>query len=65
MSTRRERAIKRKGWVMSANRRNGLVPKCRRCGEPGPHFVPPCFGDIGFYSCDPPADIRNHSRDPI
>ena len=38
---------------------------CGRCGQPGPHFIPPCFGDIGFYSCDPPADIRNHTRDPI
>jgi len=27
-----------------------------------PHFVPPCFGDIGFFMCDPPADIRNHTR---
>jgi hypothetical protein len=27
-----------------------------------PHFVPPCFGDVGFFMCDPPADIRNHTR---
>jgi hypothetical protein len=25
---------------------------CSNCGKPGPHFVPPCFGDEGFYMCD-------------
>ena len=51
MSTRRERAEKRRQWVMSANKRLGLVKRCPNCGEAGPHFVPPCFGDPGFYSC--------------
>jgi hypothetical protein len=23
------------------------------CGETGPHFVPPSFGDSGFYICTP------------
>lgn len=23
------------------------------CGEPGPHFVPPSFGDPGFFTCTP------------
>jgi len=27
-----------------------------------PHFVPPSFGTIGFYLCNPPEDITNHSR---
>lgn len=22
------------------------------CGEVGAHFVPPCFGDQGFFTCD-------------
>ena len=35
---------------------------CPRCGLVGPHFVPPCFGQIGFFACDPPSDLRNHSR---
>ncbi len=65
MSTRRERALRRQGWVRAANRRKGLVPRCPECGQAGPHFVPPCFGDIGFFSCNPPADIVNHSRDSI
>lgn len=24
---------------------------CLACGEKGPHYVPPCFGDDGFYYC--------------
>ncbi len=27
-----------------------------------PHFVPPSFGQIGFYACNPPTDLTNHSR---
>ena len=27
--------------------------KCPNCGEEGPHFVPPCFGDPGFFHCKP------------
>lgn len=27
-----------------------------------PHFVPPSFNQIGFYACDPPADLTNHTR---
>lgn len=26
--------------------------KCSNCGEAGPHFIPPSFGDSGFYSCN-------------
>ena len=25
--------------------------KCLNCGEKGPHFVPPSFGDAGFFMC--------------
>ena len=36
---------------------------CLACGERGPHFVPPSFGDIGFYTCQPiPPDLQNHTR---
>lgn len=24
---------------------------CRECGKPGPHFVPPSFGEAGFFMC--------------
>lgn len=24
---------------------------CINCGKPGPHFVPPSFGESGFYTC--------------
>lgn len=29
---------------------------CSNCGEKGPHFVPPCFGDPGFFICDKKED---------
>lgn len=38
------------------------------CGTPNctygdqPHYVPPGFGMIGFYACDPPEDLTNHTR---
>lgn len=28
------------------------LKKCMNCGEDGPHFVPPSFGDKGFFMCD-------------
>lgn len=27
-----------------------------------PHFVPPGGNTIGFYLCDVPDDLRNHTR---
>lgn len=27
-----------------------------------PHFIPPSFGHVGFYLCDMPADLTNHTR---
>lgn len=27
------------------------VASCLNCGGMGPHFVPPSFGDPGFYTC--------------
>lgn len=32
--------------------------KCINCGEEGPHFVPPCCGDPGFFSCKPKEVCR-------
>lgn len=28
-----------------------MLATCLNCGEPGPHFVSPSFGDPGFYIC--------------
>lgn len=29
------------------------IPRvCRNCGGRGQHFVPPCFGDLGFFICE-------------
>lgn len=25
---------------------------CPNCAEKGPHFIPPSFGESGFYTCD-------------
>jgi hypothetical protein len=37
------------------NRENSkvLIPKsiCSNCGKLGSHFVPPIFGEAGFYAC--------------
>lgn len=35
-------------------------PDCTFGDEP--HFVPPSFGQIGFYLCDRPTDLTNHTR---
>jgi len=35
-------------------------PDCTYGDEP--HFVPPSVGDIGFYMCQVPKDIVNHTR---
>ena len=32
------------------------MKECMNCGEDiskGGHYVPPCFGDIGFFHCKP------------
>ena len=28
-----------------------IIRPCSNCGEEGPHFVPPSFGDPGFFIC--------------
>lgn len=52
---RRAKAIARQNRDDAQRRRNsrGLSP-CLRCGQRSTgHFVPPSFGDTGFYICDP------------
>lgn len=29
---------------------------CLNCGKQGPHYVPPSFGDPGFYMCESKED---------
>ena len=36
--------------------------KCPNCGEDGPHFVGPSFGDPGFFLCDKPEKIEAKGR---
>lgn len=36
------------------------TPGCKYGDKP--HFVPPGLGDVGFFMCAPPSDIRNHTR---
>jgi hypothetical protein len=36
------------------------VPTCTFGDQP--HYVSPSVGQIGFYMCDIPDDIRNHTR---
>jgi hypothetical protein len=38
--------------------------KCPNCGKEGPHFVPPSFGDEGFYFCDKPTEPPSESDAP-
>src|ERR1700744_2237265 len=42
-----------------ADNRKGHHPDCI---DESPHFVPPSLGQIGFYPCCPPDDLRNHTR---
>lgn len=43
---RRRRRAEQKG-------KDRLIKACPNCGKKGPHFVPPCFGDPGFFVCEP------------
>jgi hypothetical protein len=52
MSKRKRRAQAHNRVTFARTWPNG-VPRhlCMACGEPGPHFVPPSFGDEGFFMC--------------
>jgi hypothetical protein len=32
--------------------------RCLNCGEYGSHFIPPCFGDKGFFICSKPKKTK-------
>lgn len=50
-SKRRAQAARRAANVNAMPAVRKLLAKCRNCGEPGPHFVPPSLGEPGFYMC--------------
>lgn len=54
MSTRKERRERSKTW------RGGV---CMNCGEKGPHYVPPSWGDPGFYSCKKKEEAREGTQE--
>jgi hypothetical protein len=48
-----KRRRKQKWRKVYANRiRDVFGGVCPNCKEPGAHFVPPSFGDPGFYICN-------------
>jgi hypothetical protein len=49
--TARKKRLARKASTEALLDRARPRPPCPECGEPGPHFVPPCFGQRGFYVC--------------
>jgi hypothetical protein len=46
---------KPRSWRRAKDARRNIVARlaaiCSRCGEPGPHFVPPSLGEEGFWAC--------------
>jgi len=56
MSNRKQRIKNRETYnaLMGQLEAQGKLnrPPCSNCGKPGAHFVPPSFGDEGFFSCD-------------
>ncbi len=52
---RRRKAAERvaRDRELSRNRKlSARFKNCLNCGEPGPHFAPPSFGDPGFFTCE-------------
>jgi hypothetical protein len=50
MTLRRDRRRGQKKYNKQS--RFQVLSICSNCGEPGPHFAPPSFGDPGFYLCE-------------
>lgn len=60
MSGGRAKRRKQKKWLATQQNRFRAFQGCPNCGEKEAHFVPPSFGDEGFYICAS-AD-RNEAR---
>jgi hypothetical protein len=68
---RRRKAAQRIAAEEERNRHRKFSAKFKLClngcGEPGPHFVPPSFGDPGFFMCTPKEesnDLGDPGNDP-
>lgn len=57
---RREQAARRQREYAQHGARR-VFPCPNGCGDPGPHYVPPSFGDPGFYLCTPTAQEATHA----
>ena len=54
--------MKRQKKKKKRNRPIWAPTECPNCGEKGPHFVPPSFGDKGFFMCKPKR-LTNNPRE--
>jgi len=56
----RQRIKKRKKQGYNSGLK-GLLRDCINCGEKGPHFIGPSFGDLGFWACEE-KEVKNVIR---
>lgn len=47
---RRKAAERRAAYLQHGARKK--IPCMNGCGDFGPHYIPPSFGDPGFYMCE-------------
>jgi len=56
--------LNRNSWRRNDSMRVYSYHNCDNCGEltreGQGHYVPPCFGDPGFYHCDTPSSELNN-----
>lgn len=49
MDKRKQKKVKRLAAAYIPTHRR---PVCPNCGQVGAHYVPPSFGEAGFYACE-------------
>lgn len=59
------RLKKRRARAEAARIRRQNETPCPNCGQPGAHFVPPSFGEPGFFICDDPVPTRQPATFPL
>jgi hypothetical protein len=59
MTSRRLRRERQKKWKILMAHKN---KQGEECTNESPHFIPPSFGDIGFFTCNVPDDLTNHTH---
>jgi len=52
MKNPRSKRKRKKGKPFKPSESHVRARPCSNCGEQGPHFVPPSFGDPGFFICE-------------